>query len=499
MKNKKDYVKMVAEIISANYDETKKRMETVCEKYGLSLKEYYENKLYELTETQILKKVKTLRFRKDKKEKAFLEVMEATSESKKGILEKIKQINQKGIFKIVITQYAKFEFYKKNGEETESFLRLLAKRDAQKEELKDLLMSVDHGEISYKDIENKVEAFYKTVGETLTEKHKKNLTLPYRPDLVEEPSELDRIAADLEISRILLGFTLAEYYTFRLWEKTFEQKREYLTDKERKRVLNTLNSPESQEILKDKAKCYQILKKYFCRDQIVIEKKEDYELLKTFCNKRNVFVKKPFAESFGKGIEPVKVNEDTDFKVLTKTLLEGCGRFVAEELIIPHRKMKALNPDSINTVRLETYFNGEKTEFVSAFMRVGKAGSFVDNGGAGGIGASIDIRTGRVSSDGCDEMGRIYETHPTTGVKFKGHKIPNWKKALKLGREIADKVPGAAYIGWDLTYTNRWKWIVVEGNGTPQYIFNQGTSGRGMRKEFLEKFDVQSENEGADV
>ena len=287
----------------------------------------------------------------------------------------------------------------------------------------------------------------------------------------------------------MLGFTLSEYYTFRFWEKTFEQKREYLTDKERKRVLNLLNNAESQDILKDKAKCYQILKEYFQREQVVIESPEDAKRLKEFCIKRKVFVKKPYAESFGKGIEPVEVNENTDFNILTETLLNECGKFVAEELIIPHRKMKALNPGSVNTVRLETYYDGKNVEIVSAFMRVGRQGSFVDNGGAGGIGVLVDTKTGIVVSDGHDEMGRIYEIHPTTGVRFKGFKIPNWKKALKLGRKIADKVPGASYIGWDLTYTNRWKWIVVEGNGTPQYIFNQGTAEKGLRKEFLEKFD----------
>jgi len=445
----------------------------------------------ELTETQMIKKEKTKRFKKEKKEKAFFKVMEATGQEKKDILAKIKEINQKGIFKLVITQYAKFEFYKKNKEEAEEFLHLLAKRDQIKEELKSLFKEIDEGLLGYEDIECKINEFYEVVGKTLTDKYKKELTIPYRPDLVVNSSELDRIATDLEISRILLGFTLSEYYTFRFWEKTFEQKREYLTDKERKRVLDILNDAESQDVLKDKAKCYQILRDYFRREQIVIVNPEDAELLKEFCKKRKVFVKKPFAESFGKGIEPVKVDENTDYKVLTETLLEECGKFVAEELIVPHRKMRALNPDSINTVRLETYFDGEKTEFVSAFMRVGKAGSFVDNGGAGGIGVLIDVKTGRVISDGHDEMGRIFVTHPTTGVRFRGFKIPNWKKALELGKEIADKVPGASYIGWDLTYTNRWKWIVVEGNGTPQYIFNQGTAEKGLRKEFLEKFDRQ--------
>ena len=172
MKSKKDYVKLVAEIVSANYNDTKKRMEAVCEKYGLSFKEYYENKIYELTETQIIKKVKTITFKKDKKEKAFQEVMEATGEEKKDILAKIKEMNQKGIFRLVINQYAKFEFYKKNEEEKEAFLRLLAKRDQIKEELESLLAEIDKGILDYEDIKPKINEFYKVVGKTLTDKYK---------------------------------------------------------------------------------------------------------------------------------------------------------------------------------------------------------------------------------------------------------------------------------------------------------------------------------------
>ena len=489
MKKYEKYVKLTADAIPDDYDKVKIQMETAKEKYGITYKEYYENRIFELTETQIIKKAKVLRLKKEKKDKLFSEVTEATGMTKKEILEDIRAINQKGIFKIVIAQYAKFELYNMNIEEKETFLKKLLERNTLKEELKCLFLEVDEGKKVYNDIESKIEKFYQVVRETLTDKYKKELVYPYRPDLVKSEAELLRIATDIEVSKLLLGFSVSEYYTFRFWEKDISEKRSFLTNKERIRVLNNLNNVESQDILKDKAKCYQILNKYFQRQQVVIEKIEDYEMLKRFCYRKKVFVKKPFAESFGKGIEPVYVGKNTDYKKLTEKLLSECGKFVAEELIVSHWRMKRLNPGSVNTVRIETFFDGEKVEFISAFMRIGKEGSFVDNGGAGGIGVSIDVHTGIVTSDGCDEMGRSYEKHPTSGICFKGYRIPNWKKALKLGEEIADKVPGASYIGWDLAYTNKRKWVIVEGNGVPQFIFNQGTIGKGLKKEFMEKFD----------
>jgi len=489
MKKYEKYIKLTAEAISDDYDKVRIQMETMKEEYGITFKEYYENKMYEMTETQLIRKAKVLRTRKENKNKRFSEVMEATGMTKKEILEEIKEINQKGIFKIIMAQYDKFQLYSLNKEELDIFLEKLAQRDKLKEELKCSFLEIDEGKINYDDIESRIEKFYQIVGDTLTDKYKNDLTYPYRPDLVKNEAELHRIATDIEVSKILLGFSLSEYYTFRFWEKSIPEKRSFLTNKDRVRVLNNLNNPESQDILKDKAKCYQILNKYFQRQQVVIEKTEDYEMLQKFCDRKNVFVKKPFAESFGKGIEPVYVDENTDYKNLTENLLSECGKFVAEELIVSHRKIRRLNPGSVNTVRIETFFDGKKVEYISAFMRIGKDGSFVDNGGAGGIGVSIDVRTGIITSDGIDEMGRRYEKHPTSGIRFKGYRIPRWKKVLKLGKEIADKVPGASYIGWDLAYTNKRKWVIVEGNGVPQFIFNQGTIGKGLKKEFLDKFD----------
>lgn len=119
-------------------------------------------------------------------------------------------------------------------------------------------------------------------------------------------------------------------------------------------------------------------------------------------------------------------------------------------------------------------------------MKVGQKGSFIDNGGAGGILVSVDPETGVLNSDGCDEVGVIYKKHPYTQVAFDGYQLPDWEKAIALGHELADKVPGLKYIGWDITYTADNEWVVVEGNAKTQFFGQQCTIDKGVRKEFLE-------------
>ena len=45
--------------------------------------------------------------------------------------------------------------------------------------------------------------------------------------------------------------------------------------------------------------------------------------------------------------------------------------------------------------------------------------------------------------------------------------------------EAALRIPGARYAGWDITYTDEDRWILIEGNGIPMY---EGQTSREFRK-----------------
>ena len=129
------------------------------------------------------------------------------------------------------------------------------------------------------------------------------------------------------------------------------------------------------------------------------------------------------------------------------------GAFTAEELIDAHESLRKLNPDSVNTVRICTYNDNGRYVVHNSFAKIGRAGSFVDNGGAGGILVNIDKESGVMDSDGIDENCSHYTSHPDTGVTFRGFEYPEWNKALETALKAAAKLPDVKYIGWDLTYT----------------------------------------------
>lgn len=114
-------------------------------------------------------------------------------------------------------------------------------------------------------------------------------------------------------------------------------------------------------------------------------------------------------------------------------------------------------------------------------MRVGRAGSFVDNGAARGILVGVDNKTGCLTTDGSDELGRCYTAHPDSGVVFKGFQLPEWDQLRKLCVELAERMSDVQYIGWDLAYSEH-GWVLVEGNSRSEMMLPQIAFKRGIKK-----------------
>lgn len=150
--------------------------------------------------------------------------------------------------------------------------------------------------------------------------------------------------------------------------------------------------------------------------------------------------------------------------------------------------MAKLNPSSVNTVRCITFCLGGNVQIPYCFLKVGRNGSFVDNGGAGGILAGIDVRSGKVNTCGYDEYNETYEIHPDTGVRFDGYQMPEWEKLKAICCKMSGMLPSVKCIGWDMAYTDD-GWVVIEGNGMTQFIVPQIVYKKGIKKELLSYMD----------
>lgn len=482
------YVKLISEKTGQSTDRVFARMKKINSIYGITYREYYNNEMYDMPEGALEKEAFKLQTKKERRKEAFDFVISDSGLSRKEILADIKRINDRGIIRINIFFYEKFQLYKLTEDELKKTLVLLKKRDLLNKEILEDLETLGKGERTYKDIEGKIKEFTKVIDSLMSHRfYEKLKTLYDKGRNCQNQEAIDAVLVDMEVTRLLLGFSFNEYMAFHFDEKTFMEKIEYMSNRERMAVLSQYNDEQGCNLLNNKAECYRTISKAFGRKQIYIKDSDNIKLFKRFCRRRNSFVKKDLAKSMGKGVEPIYIDRGTDLDKLFHRLLDESGSFVAEEMIKQHESMKVFNPSSVNTVRIETFFDGHSVELVDAFIRFGQTGAFVDNAGAGGIFVSVDPETGTLRGHGFDELGKVYETHPQSGLVFKGHELNDWDKAIKLAKSIGNKFSGVSFIGWDIAYTESGKWVVVEGNAKPQIICNQTSQGRGLKQEFLKK------------
>jgi hypothetical protein len=125
--------------------------------------------------------------------------------------------------------------------------------------------------------------------------------------------------------------------------------------------------------------------------------------------------------------------------------------WILEEYLEQHETMSALNPDSLNTLRLWTLLRNGRFEVGGAFLRVGRAGSQVDNTSQGGLACPIELDTGRiVAALGVSIRREEHIQHPDNGSQLVGTVIPFWPEVIELAATALSVFPQMAFAGLDI-------------------------------------------------
>ena len=97
---------------------------------------------------------------------------------------------------------------------------------------------------------------------------------------------------------------------------------------------------------------------------------------------------------------------------------------------------------------------------------------------AGGIGIGIDLETGVTTSARIKQ--RIIKTHPDTGAKLLGIKIPHWGTILNIAQSIQNDIP-MGYMGIDFVIDERYGPQILECNVRPGLEI-QNVNDQGLKK-----------------
>lgn len=291
-------------------------------------------------------------------------------------------------------------------------------------------------------------------------------------------------AEDMLWWRFAYGFSFQEYRCYDFEKKTREERLAFFSDRESVLLSYDLNDLDAMSLFSDKWRTYCRFHPLYKRDAVCLSSADDFDTFLRFLAKHPVAIAKPTFGSCGKGVQKIDAVSGGPYSRELFLELLNDGKTVLEELISQSPALAVFHSSSVNTVRVVTFRGKNGVRTLWAFLKTGRNGSLTDNGASGGIMAGIDPDDGRIITEGIDETGCRYHTHPDTGISFAGHLLPEWESLQSMCVSAASCVPEVRMIGWDAAHTIN-GWCIVEGNAQSELIGPQAVFGCGLRRKLM--------------
>lgn len=305
-----------------------------------------------------------------------------------------------------------------------------------------------------------------------------------------KPSKRVFLALDVFLAYIADGAWINNYFLYGFIHKNRRERKEYVTWKRAVCFTVNVNGGIPHPVLRNKNEFNEAFSQHIKRDWIFTKNATEQEFV-DFCTKHRVFMEKPQDERNGIGVTKVVLNNDAD---LHKLYRDYAGKaIVLEEIVTNCKVLRDLHPTSLNTIRVLTLLNKDKTQvtILGADLRMGMSGNVLDNANRGGLFSAIDISVrngGRLTSKAMNYYnGEKYEFHPDTKVKIIGLQIPNevWRNVVVLCKQAAMDYKAASLIGWDVAVsfdesTQNYVIQLIEGNDNPDFPLHQMSTGKGL-------------------
>lgn len=176
-----------------------------------------------------------------------------------------------------------------------------------------------------------------------------------------------------------------------------------------------------------------------------------------------IVLKKAKFSSGGHGV--MFWNPSVDGEDELVNFLNSSNHIVCQEAIKQHPDIGLLNPTSINTIRMLTFFFDNKVYMLSSFIRFGAKGSRLDNIHSGGYACGIDGE-GRLRDTACDISGTIIDHRPQ-GKRLNEIKVPNYDKCVELVTDLTRRLAVMSrLLAWDIAIDEKGNPIVIEYSPT---------------------------------
>ena len=198
------------------------------------------------------------------------------------------------------------------------------------------------------------------------------------------------------------------------------------------------------------------------------------------CSNLHDIIIKPSLRSEGKGVKLMNFINGKNEKgeTIKEIFVKYKEDFLIQRCIKQHKDMAALNPTSVNTIRILSYRSGMEVIIIYAVVRIGRKNQIVDNQCAGGISTTIskEGKLGKFAFGGFS-TDNILETD--SGVMLEDYQIPSYDRAIEMIKRMHMRLPYLNILGWDVAIEENGNPILIEINTNPGLSQSAFKSGMG--------------------
>ncbi|MCL2514528.1 MAG: flagellar biosynthesis protein [Microbacteriaceae bacterium] len=209
------------------------------------------------------------------------------------------------------------------------------------------------------------------------------------------------------------------------------------------------------------------------------------DALRAFGTRHAVIIGKVPDGQAGNGVERYESAAVTDWPALHRALVTK-GQLLVEQNIEQHPVLAAVCAGTVNTTRVNTYFDGRTVHLLSWAQKFGR-GAVSDQPISGGFYTMLD---GNGHSFGAGHTGKntnSFPVHPESGVSIPDFQLPLVDELRTLIDVVGRTVPEVPYVGWDFVIGAAGP-LVLEGNWLPG-IYEHKPSVTGIRTGTRPRFE----------
>ena len=272
---------------------------------------------------------------------------------------------------------------------------------------------------------------------------------------------------DIIDARLRYGAVEEDYMAMEFYRKSPKEKNEYNTYyRNFVEFFKAFYDKRAVDVFDHKENFAEVFKPYLKRDVLHASDKISEDVIISFIKRYGTVFVKPTDGCEGRGVFKLK-GDDADAVAKLLNDIKTGNSYMIEQPIVQHPAMAALNPSSVNTVRIETVIDAKgEVHITNSIVVMGTNDNVANNVHHGGIMCHVEMATGIIDSMACNLKGGRYFRNPSTGIILPGYQLPNWEGLEDYVKTLAKVVPSARLIGWDIVILED-GYDVIEGNVRP--------------------------------